>query len=160
MSVLTGRKRFRIVGDFSLRDPDGLVRHFGTGDEMPPDIQAAMTKGEINSHLGCGRLQVIGAPPAPKAVPEPPRPLTVAEVLRNTEGWPRATVVDGRVVDGPRGYEIKVVDRPARDGDLKQVATTGRETPIVVGTMHGQLTATISWIALSKLLAATAQGIR
>ena len=58
-------------------------------------------------------LREIGAPPAPKPIPESPTPLTPVEVLRHA-GWPAVAVVDGQVTGGPRGYAITVLDKAAR----------------------------------------------
>jgi hypothetical protein len=159
MAILKGKPRYRLGGDLSLADADGFPRHFSIGDEMPDDVLARLCKGEIDSMLGIGMLREIGAPPPPKATPEPVRPLTVLEILRSTEAWPRASLEDGQIVGGPKGCTITVLDKTARDGDLKQVLATGRETPVVVHRVDGEWVATLSLMHLASVLAVARFGV-
>jgi hypothetical protein len=128
------------------------------GDVLPDALAASLTKGELDAMLAIGKLVEVGAKPAPRP-PEPPRrPLTVAEILRNTEAWPRADVVGGQVIEGPRGYKIEVLGKPARHSDLRKVSWSGGETPILVHPVDGQLVASISLIRLAQLLGAATFG--
>jgi len=98
-------------------------------------------------------LREIGAPLAPQRAPEPPRRPTVEEILRNT-GWSAAAVEDGQVVNGPRGYTITVLERAARDADLKRVAGAHPpfEIPVVVHRVGDELVATLPLARLAARL--------
>jgi hypothetical protein len=154
MPAILKKKRYRLGGELSVSDADGFPRHFSIGDEMPEDVLTRLSRGEIDAMLGNGMLREIGAPPTPKPAPEPARPLTAAEILRSA-GWHKADVVDGRVTGGPRGYAIAVLDKAARESDLKKAAWRGGETPVLVHRVDGEPVATISLVRLASLLAVT-----
>lgn len=154
-AILKRRRRFRVMGDFTVRDrADGLPRSFRTGDPLPPELADQLSRGEVDALQSSGRLVDLDAPPAPKPVPEPAQPLTAVEILRNA-GWSAATVVDRKVENGPRGYSFRVLERAAREGELERVAGVGRETPVLVSVVDGVPVATLPLAKLAPLLVTT-----
>jgi hypothetical protein len=114
-------RRFRICGDFTVRDAEGFVREFHAGDELPADIQELLSDREIAARIGHGGLMEVGAKPTPRREPPPPEPPTAEEMLE-AAGWGNATVKNGRVEGGPRAADIKVLDRPPSAKDIGSVA--------------------------------------
>jgi hypothetical protein len=157
MAILT-RKNYRFGGTLTATDDNGLPVEFHAGDEAPEWFVARLNKGEVTALESTGMLRQVGAPPPPPRVPEPPRPLTVAEILR-AAGWTAASVVDGRVTAGPRGYAITVLDKAARDSDLKRVTGIGGEKPVLVHRVDGELVATVTLQQMARLLAASGFGV-
>jgi hypothetical protein len=158
MAVLT-RKRYTFGGTLTATDANGMPVEHHAGDPVPDEWLARRTPGEIDALRGTGMLREVGAKAAPRA-PEPPAtPLTVAEILRSTEGWPRADVVDGQVVNGPRGWTILVYDKAAREGDLKQVLSVD-DAVVVVHRIGGESVVTVSAARFAKLLAGATFGVR
>jgi hypothetical protein len=155
MAILTSKKRYRIGGDFSMRDREGEPRHFSAGDELPAELLAMLSPASVDVLLGNATLREIGAPPAREPAAEPPKPPTVAETLY-TAGWLTATVVDGQVTGGPRGYALTVLDKAPRDRDLKAVVAwpgAAGDTPVLVHPIDGVLVATVTLARLAQLLA-------
>jgi hypothetical protein len=84
---------------------------------------------------------------------------TAEELLRNLV-WASADVVDGEVLHGPRGYAIRIMDKPPGASDLKQLAETGPEAGVIVHRAgDGGLVASISFGRLLRLLS-TVPGAR
>ena len=154
MAVLTRKKSYVFGGTLSADDADGLPVEYHAGDPVPDAFLAQRNRGEIEVLTQTGMLREIGAVPTPRPAQESPRVPTPAEILRATEAWPNAAVVDGRVADGPRGYEVCILDRKARDTDLEDVCNPGPTGTVIVHRVGGQWVATISLARLAPLLAA------
>ena len=114
---------------------------------MPDDIAAALPQRELDIHLGRGLFVEVGAKPARRPPPEPPKPATVAETLRSFE----------LPTTGPRGVTLQALDRSPRDKDLLACAAPGPETTVLAHEApDGTPMATLSLARLMGLYAASA----
>lgn len=130
------RPRYRVAGDFSIRDPDGVECHFNSGDILPDEIAAMLPQAELDILLGRAMLHEVGAP-KPVRQPEPaPKPPSAEEIIASY-GFPTA---------GPRGVELQVLDRLPREKDLTLCTAPGQETIVVVHRLaDGSSVATLCW---------------
>jgi hypothetical protein len=145
MAVLT-KKRYRVVGDFSLRERGGeqheqREHHFVSGDELPVELADSLSRGELAALTGIGKLVEIGKPPAPKQVVAAPKPPTPSEILGNY----------GLSTDGPRGVKLRELNHQPTANDLAPCAAASSETTVVVHRLpDGTAVATLG---LSRLMA-------
>jgi hypothetical protein len=151
MAILAAKKSYVFGGTLTANDAAGLPVEFRAGDPVPDEWLSRRAPGEIDALRSTGMLREIGAKPAPKPAPEPPKPLTIAETLQ-VSGLQDATVQDGHVTGVP-GCDIRVVDRP-RESDFKRLLDLGRETRIVVHRVDEIPLATLTLVQLAQLLAA------
>jgi hypothetical protein len=145
MAVLS-RKRYTVASDFSLRDRDGLIHHLVAGDELPAELQALLNDRELQAHLSVGMFKPVGWRPPPRQVEVSRKPPTVAEVLDGLE----------LPASGPRGVEIRQLDKPPTPKDLQGCAAAGGPTVVVVHQLpDGTSVATLDFARLMGLYASS-----
>jgi hypothetical protein len=159
MPVLTTKKRYRIVGDFSMRKRGGeqheqLEHHFSSGDELPVELADSLSKGELAALTARGVLVEIGKPPAPKQAAVASKPPDPVQVLRQLI-WSSAAVDGGLIVNGPRGCDIEIAEKQPSERDLKRVVDESRRDLQIIAHQApgGAWVATVDFSRLARLLA-------
>lgn len=148
MAVLAGKtRRYVVAGEFSVRDESGLVCHLVGGHVLPENLQRLLSQDEINTHLACGMFRPVGwtPPPAQAEVPStPPTPPTPQEIIDSL----------GLAVAGPRGVELRELDKPPSPKDLAACAATGAPAVVLVHRLDdGTAVATLDFARLMALYA-------
>jgi hypothetical protein len=140
MALLT-KKRYTVVGEFSLKDEHGLIHHLVGGDELPQELQALLSEAEVNTHVNSGMFRPIGWTPPPRQPEVSPKPPTPEEILSNL----------GLPTGGPRGVELRQLDRPPTPKELEACAAASGPAVVLVHRLpDGTAVATVN---LGRLLA-------
>lgn len=140
MSVLS-KKRYTVAGDFSMCDKHGLTHHLVGGDVLPEHLQELLSAREIDLHLNIGLFRPVGWTPPSRQAETPPRPPTPQQIL-DSLGLPTA---------GPRGVELRELDKPPTPKDLAVCAATGADAVVVIHRLPGGTA--VASLDLGRLLA-------
>jgi hypothetical protein len=141
MAVLT-RKRYVLASDFSMKDKHGLLHRLAAGDELPAELHALLNQREIDVHIAGGLFRPVGWTPPPPQTAEPATPPAPQEIINNL----------GLPTSGPRGVELRELDKPPSPKDLAACAALGGPTVVIVHRLpDGEAVATLNFGRLMAL---------